>query len=1375
MLNTGWGPQTRRSYETSPPRLLHLYFEAQVAMRPNKLAVEFSGELLTYAELDAYANQIAHGLISRGVRPGDLVALYLKKSPRLYAAMLGILKAGAGYVPIDPRFPLERIKAILDDSRATAFVTEHSLFAAVDGVIPTPIINLDRDHTPISRLPATTPALQREILPSDLCYVIYTSGSTGRPKGVMIEHQNAAAFVRTLKTIYKVTADDRVYQGFSTAFDASIEEIWAALSLGGTLIVPTEEILRSPADVADFVDTHEITYFSTVPTLLAMIDRDLPTVRTLVLGGEACSAELVARWAKPGRRMLNTYGPTEATVVATWSECAPDEAVSIGVALPGYTAHVLDEALNPVAVGETGELYIGGAGVARGYMNLPELTAQRFIADPFAGDGSGRLYRTFDHVRLGENGELYFLGRLDDQIKIRGFRIELSEIESVLVEHPSIKAAAVAVVDTKDLKELAAYVVTEDGSDSLDRNALAALMRDRMPAYMVPQYLDVVAELPMMSSGKIDRKALPPPQKLLIDGGAAVPPANDLERAIAGAWQQTFGLPEISVEADFFFDLGGHSLLAAQVVARMRDATGKMFLSVRDIYEHRTVRCLAAHLAKSQEGRENADLGDGIDADEAAFAADGLTASDRAFASVHPLVRWTTVTLQAVIAMTYYAVLALPLAYVVLVVTAVIDGDMHWTVAAGLSTVVGFAAWPFLLLLSIAVKWIVVGRYKAGRYPLWSGYYLRWWTANRFQALAWAEMFKGTPLMSLYWRAMGAKIGRDVTISTNLSSAWDMVSIGDNASIGAETQILGYRVEDGYLVIAPVSIGNDCFVGMQCSLGLDSRMGDGSRLDDMSLLPDGIEMAEGEARRGIPALPATVNVPERKRPLKNAAPLRRLGHKLVRTFYGFVHLALIYAMGYFLLMTAVPSVALVLGALYLGGPWWGVAAAFASIPLGLFVYIRGAIMLKRLIGPLKPGTMSIYSFRYLRHWFAAYLLENTKTLLMPVYATIYLPPLLRALGAKIGKGVEISTVSQICPDVLEIGEGSFLADACLVGGERIHNDMLELGAVKIGSRTFIGNSAVVTGGHTIGDDVLIGVASTPPADTPVVPNGTRWLGSPSFALPNTQKDCCFTDAQIFKPSLLARLERALTDAVRILLPSVIAVGGITAFVAFIVAGYRTMPLWQVFALMPVVTIALAYVAILLTAMVKEILTGPHGPVVKPLWSRYVWHNELVNGVYETIAAAAMQPLMGTPLIAPCLRMMGCKVGKWCFIDTTLFSEFDLVDIGDRACLNLGATIQTHLFEDRIFKADHLRIGHGCTVGNMAVVLYGTEMQAGSVLGPLSVLMKGETLPPATHWHGIPCERIVRPHKVWPRLATASEPCRMPAGVPAGAGLEAEAA
>ncbi len=318
--------------------------------------------------------------------------------------------------------------------------------------------------------------------------------------------------LKRCRPVYRVSLLDRVYQGFSTAFDASVEEIWAAFSRGGTLVVPTEEIERSPADVAQFINDKGITYFSTVPTMLAMIDQELSTVKTLVLGGEACSNELVTRWAKPGRRMLNTYGPTEATVVATWSECVDGEPIAIGKPLPGYSIYVLDEKLQPVAPGECGELFIGGAGVGRGYMNFEALTEQRFIANPFEPERKDRLYRTYDHVRLGHEGELYFLGRLDDQVKIRGFRIELSEIESVLLENPQIKAAAVAVTEVGEMKQLAAFVVCNGQAGDLDREAIGEVLRGRLPAYMVPQYLDIIDTLPMMSSGKVDRKNLPAAQ-----------------------------------------------------------------------------------------------------------------------------------------------------------------------------------------------------------------------------------------------------------------------------------------------------------------------------------------------------------------------------------------------------------------------------------------------------------------------------------------------------------------------------------------------------------------------------------------------------------------------------------------------------------------------------------------------------------------------------------------------------------------------------------------------------------------------------------------------------------------------------------------------
>ena len=594
-------------------------------------------------------------------------------------------------------------------------------------------------------------------------------------------------------------------------------------------------------------------------------------------------------------------------------------------------------------------------------------------------------------------------------------------------------------------------------------------------------------------------------------------------------------------------------------------------------------------------------------------------------------------------------------------------------------------------------------------------------------------MFVGTPLMSLYFRAMGAKIGDNVTIATPHCATFDTVTIGDHASIGSETQLLGYRVENGMLVIGRVEIGNDGFVGMHCCLGLDARMEAGARLDDMSLLPDGAVMRSGEGWRGAPASPAHVLVP--------GSSVRRLRRR--RPFlFGLIHLGLIYLMGYFLILTMLPALALIGAALITGGPLWGIGAAFLSVPVSIVWYALAVAALKRFVtGRIEHGIYPLESVTYLRHWFIDYLMRNTRTILLPVYATVYLPGFLRMLGARIGKGVEISTVTHISPDLLTVGNGSFLADACLVGGERVHNGMIEIRPVAIGERTFVGNSAMVPGGHVLGSNVLIGVMSTPPAEWMLVPGGTRWLGSPGFALPRTQSDACFAATETFAPGKKARRTRAFIDAMRVLIPGTVLMASLIALATCLVVGYRTLPLSTLILCVPLLATTLAAISIGVTAVIKSIFIGRIEPTVKPLWCSFVWFNELVNGAYESVAAPIMASMLGTPFVAPCLRAMGCKIGKWAFIETTLFSEFDLVDIGDYTALNLGATIQTHLFEDRIMKADHLRIGEGCNVGNMGVVLYGTDMQKGSSLAPLSVLMKGEKLPPFTCWAGIPCEQV----------------------------------
>jgi len=520
----------------------------------------------------------------------------------------------------------------------------------------------------------------------------------------------------------------------------------------------------------------------------------------------------------------------------------------------------------------------------------------------------------------------------------------------------------------------------------------------------------------------------------------------------------------------------------------------------------------------------------------------------------------------------------------------------------------------------------------------------------------------------------------------------------------------------------------------------------------MSSLPDDAVVAAGQGMQGSPAEPDNVDL-ER---LQDGEPARRGSAFLL----GLVHLGLIYVMGYLLILSILPAVALIGAGLYFGGPGLGAAAAIIAAPISTLWYLALVLAVKRLaIGRILPGVYRLNTTAYLRYWFLSYLLNNTRHMVLALYATLFLPKFLRLLGAKIGRGAEISTAMHIMPDLLDIGEGSFLADACIVGGHKIHLGRIELCANKIGIRSFVGNSALIPAGIDVGDNSLIGVMSTPPAGVTRTADGTRWLGSPGFELPNTQHIDCFSSKLTFEPGRGLVLGRVVVEAVRLFLPGIVTTANFVVFCIAMAVAYQHAPLWGVVLLAPATAFVLSFWSILVVALVKVVLVDRFEPTVKPLWCSFVWLNEVVNGLYESVAATAMAPLMGTPFISPCLRLMGCRIGKWVFLETTLFSEFDLVEIGDHAALNLGATIQTHLFEDRVMKADHLRIGEGCSVGNMAVVLYGTEMKRGSSLGALSVLMKGEVVPAFSRWMGIPTRPVEASASVMAR-STALAPTRM---------------
>ncbi|MEV6038935.1 amino acid adenylation domain-containing protein [Nonomuraea sp. NPDC052116] len=561
-------------------------FERQAARTPDATAVVAGGERVSYRELDERANQLAHLLGERGVTPGARVGIYLDKGPAMVEALLAVVKAGATYVPLDPLNPPERVATAFADASVTGVLSERALR---DKLPEAPVILLDVDRPEIRRQPTTPPRVK----PSDTAYVIYTSGSTGTPKGVAVPHAALTNHTLHAAEMYGISPADRILQFASIGFDASAEEIYPALAQGACLVLRTDRMLADPAGFLRACAAEAVTVLD-LPTAFwhdlvgALEDGEavLPeTLRLVIIGGERALPDRVAAWlgrAGDRVRLVNTYGPTEATIVATSGELT-GAAAPIGRPIANTRAYVLDEACRPVRAGVVGELYLGGIGLAHGYLDRPALTAERFVADPF-GPAGGRLYRTGDLVRHLPDGSLAFVARADRQIKLNGYRVELGEIESALRRLPGVADAAVILRE-----HLIAYV-----TPALPAEELRASLRAVLPGYMVPAHYVPLAALPRTVNGKIDYAGLPMADPVPVRERPAEPPRTPEERALAEIWREVLGVPEVGRHDDFFA-LGGHSLQATKVLARVADTLG-LDLPLRAVFESPTLAALAARL-----------------------------------------------------------------------------------------------------------------------------------------------------------------------------------------------------------------------------------------------------------------------------------------------------------------------------------------------------------------------------------------------------------------------------------------------------------------------------------------------------------------------------------------------------------------------------------------------------------------------------------------------------------------------------------------------------------------------------------------------------------------------------------------------------------
>ncbi|MBC6431552.1 amino acid adenylation domain-containing protein [Nostoc sp. HG1] len=588
-------------------KCIHQLFEEQVQLTPDAIAVVFENQQLTYQQLNAKANQLAHYLRSLGVKPDVLVGLCLERSLEMVIGLLGILKAGGAYVPLDPDYPQERLSFMLEDAQVSVLLTQQRLVDKLSQHQAN-LVCLDEVWEQIIQNNQDNPV--SEVRAFHIANVIYTSGSTGRPKGVMVEHTGLCNLAQAQIKTFGLQNFSRILQFASLSFDASIWEVVMAFGSGATLYLGTKDSLLPGKPLIEQLRNHGITHITLPPSALAVMPaEELPALQTMIVAGEACSAELIRQWSA-GRNFFNAYGPTEATVCATIGKATPkaiakctleDEKISIGRAIANTQIYLLDKNLQPVPIGVPGELHIGGVGLARGYLNRPELTQEKFISNPFEELGGSKLYKTGDLARYLPNGNIEYLGRIDNQVKIRGFRIELGEIETVLSQNGDVQICCViAREEIPGNKRLVAYVVphpqatcTERSRSTPTTSELRQFLSNKLPGYMVPAAFVMLESLPLTPNGKVDRRALPDPD-LHQELSDYVMPNTEVEKIIAGIWQKALEVEKVGVYNNFF-ELGGHSLLLVRINQQLQEKFG-LELSIVDMFNYPTIHTLSQYL-----------------------------------------------------------------------------------------------------------------------------------------------------------------------------------------------------------------------------------------------------------------------------------------------------------------------------------------------------------------------------------------------------------------------------------------------------------------------------------------------------------------------------------------------------------------------------------------------------------------------------------------------------------------------------------------------------------------------------------------------------------------------------------------------------------
>lgn len=975
----------------------------QVALRwPDVVAVDVPPaagrtrrRTISYAQLRDCSGHLARALHRVTGSGGGVAVLLPRTGGGLYVAQIAVLKSGSAYVCVDPAFPDQQVAEILRDSRARALVTDAEGAERAGRIgYAGPVVRMDQP-APVMSGPLPSPPA-----PDSVAYVIYTSGTTGRPKGIMVAHRGISGLVRSDVEEFALQPGDRVAQGSSAAYDSSVEEIWMALSSGATVVVMDDATARLGPDLVDWLRDERITVLCPPPTLLRATgcenpQRELPELRLLYVGGEALPDDVAERWG-PGRRLVNGYGPTECTVTCLRSDVVPGRPIAIGRPVPGMGAWALDENLEPVPDGVPGELCMGGAGLAVGYLGLPELTAAKFPAHPRLG----RIYRTGDLVHRGPDGQFSYHGRIDSQIKLRGYRIELEAIEAGLARFPGVREAACRVQGEGAGEVLAAHIVPADPAAPPPIDARKSHLGATLPVYMVPSLCGIIAELPRSAGGKLRRTDLPVLASAARGPQRAVRgPQTPVEGNIAAAAQTVLHLPCLPlVQDDFFTDIGGSSLQAAMLITRLRTDPVTASLTVRDLYECRTIRALACRAgppaAPTQLVAPGRSLGSpaGVTLAQSAWLlVELLVAGPLAYLTTFVLLPWIS---------GYVGLVPLLLVLPLLVLVARVL----------------FALVPITVL--VLAKKIFIGRYTPTRAPAWSGLFLRMWIVQNVARIVPWGLIAGTEFQCIALRALGARIGKRVHIHRGVDlhqGGWDLLEIGDDVTVSQDASLNLVLLEEGHVVVGPITLADGATLDIRAGMGPHTQMGHNSWLSALASLPPGFAIPDDELWDGVPAL-RVGPAPRPPEPTRSARTLSPTVHGMV----------MILAQSVLQFVLGLPVLAVGAGVvLEFNLTYTSLLTALShpasNVPLlattaGLFTAAVVAMvgleaLAARTLGVVAEGVISRWSLAYIRVWIKAHLVTSAGRWLS---GGLFWPVWLRWAGMDVGAAARSARSSTWC-------------------------------------------------------------------------------------------------------------------------------------------------------------------------------------------------------------------------------------------------------------------------------------------------------------------------------------------------------------------------